>query len=1225
MGMILDGVFASEQPDSSAEIVVIKGADISDLQAGRATANWEHLGDKDPGHSANDHVGRVTYAKKIFTRGDCSNAREREYWDFVQVPFIYGKVELFNDEGHPGAVACAAMVRHYRNKGLPILIRYSIEGSTLEQNGPMLDRTIARRVALTIKPANKSAISGVISDGEDDSKKVSESTQPEDPLAFLIGTKKHENPDQRRLGGSPTIACDPEIHDVSDLTDRLNILAKTITAGNYNAAPGSLTGGAALQREDFGRELHDVGFAAKAKAALRDYDPDKHGPFKEYAKHSLPEASDSFLDRFAEAVGDWKVTKQQMLAKAEDEEVQEPGGRITRSGSGMSTGSTAFKAKQKKYEHKLKGIQAAVAAPKQVGLPGMGVVTDEGPALPPAESPEFKVRTGKRLKHGEAYFDHGGGVLHTADGRFKVYIPDLNDRGYGEILKDPGLNHIHDTALKNWVMVHKTMRAGKAPQEMVALASLFSAMSPNTAVPMQELAYGHLMDMMGPPTGKGGFEGLDPTKELSRKELARYAKEWNSISKGQHLPAWERDHFAKRTSGIWTEEGRRYIIGLGAQKWGGVKNYHELHETLVDLVAKHGTDARTIAGLLNDMKQRAGTKKQGEDPDVKGFAPKTIRYLLGMMGAGNVVVPDTHFIRHTFGLHTADPRSDVLKKYLWNEKNEPLLAEIDKYYLAHHPAVAHTRAKIQQQFGEDLGEQALFPSFWLHWLTIQPHEKRRGWFERGQAKNAETDHGVFWNAVKRVLTKYGIPHDHRLIKHEMDDGGSMAARVAHATKELENQFGFVPATLALYSTMIPAVLHNKELAKAEALAEQLQELAKGEPKVKKPKAVPFSGKMVFPGELEILEGPHKGKFPLLDIGSEWHHVDDGGSVRKVKAGAKSYRINSEPKASGLGFQLVDAKKHGAPGLSEHPDQQAMLHGMDLAKEALPRQVGERRGMSAAQAGNETGWRQSRAGHISYVKPNFAMNSHLGVFNQEGFTTAHREATFHNLAKNFFKLGQHVPTTAVFHHPTTGQPYSAQRRVEDVEHYEPSNPEHGATIERLRHMGQLDKLALMDMILDQVDRHSGNYMLTPKKAPYIHLNDNGLSMYGEDEVPNVPHYWSANTGNEWVEEPLHPEAVAWAQKLNPQKLGDMMERLGVPQKQRAESVRRLGALQNRLANKSPDGKPFVFKNPPVTKGAAYYSPFLETSYGRANVEDVAAAHNPATEDRTPSGAELGRMT
>ena len=1132
MGMIIDGIFASEAIDRSGEILKIDGLDISDLKEGRAILNLEHRNPKDEGNSLNDAIGRIIYAKKIFSLEDCDNERERAYYKQVECPMLYGKAMLFDDVDppHQGAMAASAIIRHCDKHKIPLLLKYSIEGSTLTQDGPLLKRCIARGVAATLRPANGTAVSGLLSEN---GKKVEEPSK-DDPLSFLIGTKKCENPDHRTLGGSVETLYVSETSPISSLTERLTSLNKAITGGQYNVAPGSLTGGAALQRECFSSELQDVGFRNKAKAALRDYDPHEHGDFRTYAKHQLPEASESFLDRFADAVKDFKASKKQILTKAEDKPQDK------------------FKLKSKKYKQTLSGLQEKGAEP------------------PPAETPEFKVKPRKRLKQGEAHFDHSTGTLHTPEGSFKVHIP--KDPKYMEILKDPELNKIHDTAMKNWMTVHKTLQAGKAPPEMVALASMFSAMSPSTSVPLQELAMGHLTDMMGAPTGKGGFEGLDPTKKMSTKQSSRYDKEWKALVNGQRLPAWERDHFAKKTSGIWTGEGKRYKIGLGQQKWGGVKNYHELHGALTDLVAKHGTDARSIAGKLNEMKYRAGTKahKEGE-PEVKAFAPKTIRYLLGMLGAGNSIIPDTHFIRHSFGLHETDPKNAILKKYLWNEKHEPLLAELDKYYYNNHPAVAHTRAKMQQKFGEDLGEQALFPAFWLHWLTIQPHEQSRGWFEKGRARNAETDHGVFWNAAKRVLDKYGIPHDHKLIKHEFEEEGSMATRVAHATKELENQFGFVPATMAMYALMVPAVLHNKEMQKAEALTDRLQELVKAEKEDKKPKAVVFQGKNVIPGELEVIGGPANGlKFPLVNIGSGHHHIlNEKGKLMRVEANNPNLKINSKPKSSDIKFNLVDAVKHGVPGLSERPEQRELIHGIDLMAPALPGLPGQMKGISAQH--HRTGWRKSKAGHISYTKPSAPMEDMMGLPPElKEYSSAHREAAFHNLARDFFGLGQHVPTTATFHDPIEGEPYSSQKMVQGAEHME---DKHKPMLNMLNHTGQLDKLMLMDMILGNGDRHRGNFVLTPNKAPYLHLIDNGLAGV-HPSAPYQPDYLD----KKGFAQPLHPEAAKWASKLNPQELHDMMGKMGIPDSWKSEAKRRLEALQKRIAQGS------------VTKANAFYAPW-----------------------------------
>lgn len=990
MGMILDGVAGSEQPDKSAEILDISGADISDWTSGLGVINWEH-----EGKEASDIIGRIIYAKKIFKRSDCENKRQLEYWDFVNCPLIYIKGELFDSDGHAQAKACAAIIRHYQKKELPILVRWSVEGSTLEQNGPLLKRTVCRRIALTIKPANSSAISGVISDENKNSK--DEESAKADPLAFLIGAKKNENPDYRRLGYSPIVKCDPEFSLIGILSECLGELKKTISAGQYNAAPGTLIGGAALQRED--QSLHNITFRNKAKSALRDYDPDKHGKFREYIKHQMPEASDDFIDRFVNAVGDWKVTRNQILSKA-----------------------------------------------------------------------EFKIHAGKR---GSAYFDHSEGILHTPEGRFKIFIPDLKDKNYGEILRDPKINRIHDKAIKNWITVHKAVKSGQIPVELVALASMFSSMSSNSFNPLHE------------SVSETPEENLSIKK--SENQDSRYSKELESISSGQKLPVWERDHFASRGYGSGN------LSNSNPKKWNDIKN------SLTNLVSKYGIDGRNIALAINNAKSKSSSKSKNV-----GFAPETIRYALGIMGLGDVTVPDSNFIRHIFSLHISgtDPKNEIIKKYLWNEHSEPLIAELDKYYYNNHPAVAYTRSKLRQQLNEDLKEQALLPSFWLDWLTIQSHEKKYGMINR--AHHAITGHSVFWNTVKNVLNKYGIPHDYQIIKHDYEDGGSMATRVAHAVKELENQFGFLPATLALYATMIPAVLSHKEsfqsIKKTELLTEKLKGLIKAE-------------------------------------------------------------VNN----------IVDSKKHGIPGLSESPEQQKLLHGLDLDLPIADPQT-TNIGTSAFHVPQHTGWRKNESGDLGYTKPAIIIDSRSDEIDSDkrSFSTSHRESAFYHLANNFFGLGEHVPVTSAFYHPTLGKPHSVQKIVEGGEHLKLNDPNHESTMSLLLHTGQLDKLSLMDLILGSHDRHPGNFLLTPKKSPYMHLIDNGLSI-GEDRYLSIPDYAKDLKGT------LHSEANNWLQNLDPNKLSGMMDSIGVPKENSTEAVRRLKVIQEQAQQPGID-KITVFNSP-----------------------------------------------
>jgi len=323
-GMLVDGVFASEAIDSSGEALIIEGCDISSFHELKGLANWEHRGDKVEGASALDVVGKIVFAKKIYSRDDCDSNRQCAFWDKVKLPFIYGIVRLYDGAGHVGAQALAAQIRDHIANGEPALVGFSIEGSTLQKEGSRLVETVARRVAMTIKPCNKTCVSGVLTD-------------PNAPSGFLANpegasegeislphegkttTRKSEHPLYARLGGfemERVMAGDGDLKQaVADQT-----LTKTLTAGSTAAAPDSLAGGSALQREGLRRvskkEKIDVmdgvskpeakklkimerkKVADIVKVVLKEYDPDKHENVRSFLKNMLPEASDEFLDYF---------------------------------------------------------------------------------------------------------------------------------------------------------------------------------------------------------------------------------------------------------------------------------------------------------------------------------------------------------------------------------------------------------------------------------------------------------------------------------------------------------------------------------------------------------------------------------------------------------------------------------------------------------------------------------------------------------------------------------------------------------------------------------------------------------------------------------------------------------------------------------------------------------------------------------------------------------------
>jgi hypothetical protein len=319
--MLLDGVFASEAMDTSGEVLSVEGCDISTLDTD-GQANWEHRNEESPGHTASDVVGRIVFAKKIFGEKDCENDRQRGYWKKLELPFIYGIVRLYDAAGHQAAKDLAAIVRDHHANGEQILVRFSIEGSTLSTSKDKTEllTSVARRVALTVKPCNRSCESGLLAD-PNAPEGFEKSPEKQDFVDEVLKRSEIEHPMYMRLGGSREIECAPMMPEGS-LTKDEQPIAKTLTAGSYNAAPSTLTGGAALQREHIiGRETR-----ARAKAAFKRYRPE-NGDLRQYLKNELPEASDDFIDRFAGMVESHKVKKSDiLLGKSE----RDPGAALRR-------------------------------------------------------------------------------------------------------------------------------------------------------------------------------------------------------------------------------------------------------------------------------------------------------------------------------------------------------------------------------------------------------------------------------------------------------------------------------------------------------------------------------------------------------------------------------------------------------------------------------------------------------------------------------------------------------------------------------------------------------------------------------------------------------------------------------------------------------------------------------------------------------------------------------
>ena len=291
--MLLCGILSSENVDSSGEIVSLKGMDISSLEAGEGVANYEHLGASDG--QGREVVGRIVYVKKIFNASDCDDDDERFFFKETRnKPYLFGIIRLADGAGHHEAQDLAAHIRDHVAHNEDVLLRYSIEGSTVEKEDNRIKTSIARKVAMTFGPANKAVKNKILAD-------------PNAPEGFeKIAIAKSEimqDPTCKPIGGAVVLKYNPilganrnlqKTEPTETLLQRLtkNIasirLLKTLTAGSTEGAPGTLTGGSALQREDLPKI-----YPATIAAATRDYgdEPWDRNRFKKHLKKYLAKAS----------------------------------------------------------------------------------------------------------------------------------------------------------------------------------------------------------------------------------------------------------------------------------------------------------------------------------------------------------------------------------------------------------------------------------------------------------------------------------------------------------------------------------------------------------------------------------------------------------------------------------------------------------------------------------------------------------------------------------------------------------------------------------------------------------------------------------------------------------------------------------------------------------------------------------------------------------------------
>lgn len=269
--VLMSGIFSVETPDTAGEVLDVKGADISDLQTGKATLNTEHINPDDAdksemhkdeeGKDSDDFkgfqsvVGRVVNAKKIFSDADCEDDRELHAWKSYQKPMIYGTVEIWDGpDATDNARAAASIARMFSKSKEGPQLGLSVEGATIKREGNYLKETVIKKMALTMKPANRSATIDIVKDesAPQVSKSMSSKTTEGayEPLRKSIAMN-----DMQYIPDVETVVLTGIDAIASQFANALQNLRKTLTAGGMNAAPGSLTGGSALQKESQSPQL----------------------------------------------------------------------------------------------------------------------------------------------------------------------------------------------------------------------------------------------------------------------------------------------------------------------------------------------------------------------------------------------------------------------------------------------------------------------------------------------------------------------------------------------------------------------------------------------------------------------------------------------------------------------------------------------------------------------------------------------------------------------------------------------------------------------------------------------------------------------------------------------------------------------------------------------------------------------------------------------------------
>lgn len=244
---MIEGLASTPSQDQQGEIVLVKGLDLTYLEEGKGTFNWNHFGDKDP----SSVVGLITDHRRTLD-GEL---------------FVKGKLL----KNLPKAKACYDLLKALDSEGEARRMGMSIEGKVLHKQNRVIYKAWVKAVALTMDPVN--------------------------PDTYVSFAKSFADAEYVPQGESDLVDLDPAT------IERALLIAKSAPAGEVSS--GSAAEGSVLTPESLERGVRDLGYAGgKSRKPPREK-MSKGYSFDEafrYIKSLVPHASDEFvhgLVRFA--------------------------------------------------------------------------------------------------------------------------------------------------------------------------------------------------------------------------------------------------------------------------------------------------------------------------------------------------------------------------------------------------------------------------------------------------------------------------------------------------------------------------------------------------------------------------------------------------------------------------------------------------------------------------------------------------------------------------------------------------------------------------------------------------------------------------------------------------------------------------------------------------------------------------------------------------------------